>query len=206
MKIFLAIIVSTLLLTQLNNAHAAHLLKQINPILIDAGNFTDLASFGEAIGDKRIVLLDELTHGENEVFTLKSRIVKYLHQQKGFDVLLLESSIFDVNKVWENAQQSINQQAPGNIFYMYVKNPAFKGLLNYIDNQRTNSRPLYLSGFDGRLSGKYSNEGVVSFIEKTTKKHLEEKINVFDWQTFKQLSQKLLTNNIQDISEQEKIR
>ena len=51
-------------------------------------DFSDLEHFGKAIGDKRIVLLDELTHGEGNIFSLKSRLVKYLHHKKGFDVFL----------------------------------------------------------------------------------------------------------------------
>lgn len=73
------------------------IINQVNKVDINrTDNFDDLAPFGEAISDKRIVFIDELTHGEQEGFALKSRIVQYLHQHQGFEVLLLESGLFDV--------------------------------------------------------------------------------------------------------------
>jgi len=50
---------------------ASEALKNIHPINIETtDDFTDLRAFGTAIGDKSIVFLDELTHGEKEVFAL----------------------------------------------------------------------------------------------------------------------------------------
>lgn len=62
-------------------------------------DFSDLAQFGKAIAGKRIVYLDELTHGEHEVFALKARLVKYLHQEQGFAALIIESGLFDVQEI-----------------------------------------------------------------------------------------------------------
>lgn len=135
----------------------------VHPVRTDAvaaDDFADLAALGEAIGDSRIVVLDELTHGEGNVFALKARIVRYLHERKGFDLLVLESGLFDVDRIWR-AQQPVRGQVSGNVFYMYADSGEVGPLFDYVDAQRAGPRPLVLAGFDGRLSGAFSRTRLV---------------------------------------------
>ena len=53
------------------------------------GNRDDLAAFGKAVGDARIVSLGEATHGTREFFQLKHRLLEYLVAEKGFTVLAM---------------------------------------------------------------------------------------------------------------------
>ncbi len=123
-------------------------------------DFADLAPLGAAIGDKRLVMLDELTHGEGNVYAYKARVVRYLHAHKGFDVLVLESGFFDVARLWR-LRQPVRQLAPGNIFYMYANSAEVWPLFDYLDAQRSSARPLELAGLDGRLSGSLSRKELV---------------------------------------------
>jgi erythromycin esterase len=52
----------------------------------------DLAAFGKAVGDARIVALGEATHGTREFFQLKHRLLEYLVNEKGFTVFALEAN------------------------------------------------------------------------------------------------------------------
>src|SRR5262245_22132107 len=58
-------------------------------------DFADLRRVGEAIGNARIVLLGEQSHGDGTVFLLKARLIEYLHRELGFDVLAFESGLYD---------------------------------------------------------------------------------------------------------------
>lgn len=68
---------------------------------VEAGSgFDDMQGIEDLIGDARIVLLGEPTHGNREVYQLKHRVFESLVENMGFDVLVMETPMpesFDVN-------------------------------------------------------------------------------------------------------------
>ena len=121
-------------------------------------DFADLAPFGAAVGPARIVALDEQTHGGHEEFVLKTRLLRYLHERLGFDVLVLESGLFDVGQL-ELARQSgarVDDLGPGNIFFMYSKSAEGRALLQYLDATRNTPHPITLAGMDSQHTGALS--------------------------------------------------
>ncbi|WP_420128710.1 erythromycin esterase family protein [Longimicrobium sp.] len=53
--------------------------------------FSDLAAFGEMVGDARIVGLGEQTHGTREFFQMKHRALEYLVKEHGFNTFAIEA-------------------------------------------------------------------------------------------------------------------
>lgn len=170
-------------------------------------DFSDLAQFANAIAGKRIVYLDELTHGEHEVFALKARLVKYLHQKQGFAALIIESGLFDVQEIVKKASmkagESIASQAPGNIFFSYAADPAFLDLMHYIDAQRHTAKPLGLAGFDGRLSGEYSVNRFVKQLQQQIQALPEAKTLLADWEPYAKQLQATLERQFAPLTERQ---
>jgi erythromycin esterase len=123
-------------------------------------DFSDLKPFAAAIGKARVVALAEQSHGGREEFLLKTRLLKYLHQELGFDVLLLESGFYDLGQLAERAKrgEALDDSAPGNVFFMYAKSSEGRGLLRYLDQQRQRGTPIDVAGIDSQHTGALSND------------------------------------------------
>ena len=134
---------------------------QAEPVRLAAtavDDFADLAPFGRAVESARVVALDEQTHGGHEEFVLKLRLLRYLHERLGFDVLVLESGFFDVGLI-EQARRDgarVDDLAPGNIFFMYSKSAEGRALLQYLDATHSTAHPITLAGMDSQHTGALS--------------------------------------------------
>ena len=141
---------------------------KINSINPYTGDFSDLESFGNAIGDARIVMLGEQDHGDAAAFLAKSWLIKYLHEVKGFNVLAFESDFFALNEGWDNLDKNsndIDSFIRGNIFPLWTACDGCQELFfNYIPATFSTENPLQLSGFDNQLFMNHSYYLLLSLI------------------------------------------
>lgn len=124
----------------------------------------DLAAFGRSVGDARIVMLGSQTHGEGNAYALKSRLVRYLHRELGFDVLLMGSGMYDGSKVGQRiaAGEPAAQAVDGALFYIYAQAEQTQALFDYVDATRDTERPLALGAFDVPQAGCHAKDALLS--------------------------------------------
>lgn len=149
--------------------------------------YTDLAPLKEIIGDARVVLLGEQTHGGATTFEAKVRLVKFLHKEMGFGVMAFESGMYDCAKIWQQMQlgKPMEQEVLNSMFYMYATSTEVKPLFPYMDVQQKTNTPLIFTGMDSQHTGEKSQNSLVTdlktYLDKLDSERIEEEV----WAVFK---------------------
>ncbi len=131
-----------------------HNAVQVRSLASDDDDFSDLQPLLEAIGDSRVVLLGENTHGDGSTFRAKTRLIKFLHQAMGFEVLAWESGLFDVQQM----QQGLRVGKPGaeaarvGLYQDWSTRVQTQALFDYLSDTQDSRRPLLSVGFDSRVA------------------------------------------------------
>lgn len=123
-------------------------------LTIDAEDFDfeDLATL-RGLGDASVVLLREQGHGDAPTFLAKTRIIKFLHQQMGFDVLVFESDFYGLSRSWElaNAGQAELNAYRHDIYPLWANCSECAELFRYLEsNLGTGSSP-WLGSIQSRI-------------------------------------------------------
>jgi len=118
--------------------------------------FSDLQFLKPLLEGRRIVQLGESGHGVAEFNKAKVRLIKFLHQEMGFQVISFESSFFDCFYSNEHEDEfSAATLMRQSIFGVWHTEEVLE-LFEYIKETKETENPLILAGFDIQFSGQAS--------------------------------------------------
>ncbi|WP_165820622.1 erythromycin esterase family protein [Pontibacter virosus] len=141
----------------------------INSIQPDFADYTDLEQIGKAVGDARIVMLGEQGHGDGAAFLAKTRLVKYLHEQKGFNVIAFEGDFFGLNAGWDEIpkeKEQISKFLYDNLYTIWTRSKQCSDLLyDYIPSTYQTNTPLQVTGFDNKVYLDHSPRYLKTYID-----------------------------------------
>jgi len=122
----------------------------------DDEDFSDLQPIKNLIGDSRLVVLGEQSHGDGADFLAKARIIKFLHREMGFDVLTWESGMFDcreVDRALRDPNIKMDDITRMGIFPIWTFSAQVRPTLEYVRSTLTSDHPIETAGFDHQFSG-----------------------------------------------------
>jgi erythromycin esterase len=121
-------------------------------------DFSDLRPLRSALGDARVVVLGEATHGDGNTFLAKSRLVRFLHQELGFDVLAFESGFYDCWKAWQRIEAGGDpgEEFRRSVFPIWTLSIQVQPLIEHFAVAARSPRPLELAGVDPQFTGELS--------------------------------------------------
>jgi len=125
-----------------------HLIKTVTSIEVDSnyqnGSWEPLL---KQVKNKRIVLLGELNHGSKEIFHSRNDLIKSLHEELGFDVVLFESGIGELIEI-DLKKKTLK---PNEMIYGFFGGWRTREFIQLMDYVKTNN--ISISGFDVQRTG-----------------------------------------------------
>jgi erythromycin esterase len=148
-------------------------IRSIDPTITD-DDFTDLKPIMKAIGNSRIVVLGEESHGDGATFLAKVRLIKFLHQKMGFDVLAWEAGLFncqEMDAAVRNPEIPIQKAMSLGIYPIWATSAQVQPVFEYARSVAHTGGPLEMTGFDHQFSGSGGpgirwRDAMMAFIDK----------------------------------------
>jgi erythromycin esterase len=162
-------------------------IRSIEPLDED---FTDLEPLRDVMGSARVVLLGEQSHGDGATFLAKARLVRFLHQEMGFDVLAFESGFYECEvagarmEAGEEADTAVRRC----VFPVWAESAEFQPTVDYLEETRGWERPLRIAGFDSQMTGSASPDFLLADLRART---AEAGVD-FDWSAFEAILEALV--------------
>lgn len=137
---------------------------------LSSENFSDLRALEPLLANKRIVQLGESGHGVAEFSEVKVRLIKFLHEELGFDVIAFESSIFECFYTNDLIKTKSSEEAILNSIFRVWYTSDLKDLFSYLRNTLETDHPLILAGFDVQISSATGARNRPAFFKKIISK------------------------------------
>jgi erythromycin esterase len=121
---------------------------------LTSDNFQDLQFLKPLLQGRRVVQLGESSHGVREFNMSKARLVRFLHQEMGFEVVAFETNLHDCWQTHRNAMSQTAKTMMRECLYQVWHAEELVPLFTYIREQSSTAQPLVLAGFDVQPTGR----------------------------------------------------
>lgn len=191
-----------------------HKLIDLNEVTDSNEDFSGYEDLKELLEGVEIVMLGEQSHGEGTTFDTKIKLVKYLHEEMGFEILAFESGLYECQKAWSliNEGEDIRLTMGKSIFGVWSTIKEIIPLTNYIEKKLATDRPLILAGFDHQIIKlgaehlvkdleNYLNEIGFQLQDKSGLNHLQNTLELLTKAKFKDYKKNAALKDIAFIDE-----
>lgn len=121
----------------------------VRSIDVEDVDFDDLVGVKKFVGDARVVMLGE-HHVDGKSFLAMARLVRFLHERMGFDVLAFESGLVDmeaVDRAFVSAVPVADAVELG-VASPWSQSLEARSVFEYVAKTKRSNRPMSLAGFD----------------------------------------------------------
>ncbi|MCJ8013497.1 erythromycin esterase family protein [Paenibacillus sp. KQZ6P-2] len=129
---------------------------------VSSDQYEDLQFLKPLLKDKGMVSLGEASHGASEYNSAKVRLVQFLHEQMGYDVLAFESNLGEASAAYAQVGLDSPEDTMKKSIYGVWHVQEVLPLFEYIAQQSKTEHPLILTGLD--VQG--TSEPFIGFVEK----------------------------------------
>src|SRR5258708_16952597 len=136
---------------------------RIRSLDVSDADFSDLEGLRAALKGARVVMLGEHRHDEGTALLAKARLVRFLHEQMGFNVLAFESGLYDCPKAWEfvvKGEEPRKALSRG-VFAIWSESREVQPLFDYIGKEAKGAHPLQLAGVDCQSTGSAAEDFLI---------------------------------------------
>ena len=148
-------------------------------------DFSDLQFLEPLLDGKRIVQLGEDNHSTKEQSLMKVRLIKYLHQELGYEVIAFESGLLDCYLAYHQIEMLGSQSTMEHCIFGIWHTEEVLPLFEYVTSVSQSSSPLILAGVDIQSSqGEFNTSPsfyfqLIRLIDSNYAKDIKNLENVF---------------------------
>lgn len=120
----------------------------------------DLEPLKTTLAGVRVVVLGEATRGDGSTFLAKARLIRFLHERMGFDLLVLDCGFYRCGRAWNAVRAAGDSGAAREALLdalspmrLYTESAQFQPLLDLVVEQRDADHPLVVAGAGPELGG-----------------------------------------------------
>ncbi len=145
-------------------AQTPSIIHNINHIgILKEDNFEDLEPLGEAIGAYQMVALEDWASAtDGSTYEAIGRIMAYLHQEKGFDMILWPIGLFEGQLMQEAFEANNKKEALLNLYRVWKESVAINELADYIIASQKSGKTLEVMGASCQFHA-YSKDQLFSY-------------------------------------------